>query len=84
MWGKEKQDLVSRNLHKPLVFLNLACKVAEGSKQYTSWEDSVLSKAPECDKGTKLQEDAKRLGQAENVAMLTTFTPKSSVDVSGP
>ena len=84
VWGKEKQDLVLLNVGKPLVFLNLACKVAEGSKQYTSWEDSVIFKALECDKGTKLQEDAQRLGQAENVAMLTTFTPKSSVDVSGP
>ena len=42
VWGKEKQDLVLLNKGKPLVFLNLACKVGEGSKQYTSWEDSIL------------------------------------------
>ena len=35
-WGKEKQNLVLLNLSKPLLFLNLACKVGEGSKQYTS------------------------------------------------
>ena len=84
VWGKEKQDMVLLNLGKPLVFLDLACKVAEGSKQYTSWEDSPIYKAPECEKATKLQQDAKRLGEAKNVAMLTKFTPKSSVDVSGP
>ena len=84
VWGKAKQDMVSRHLGKPLVFLNLACKVAEGSKQYTSWEDSPLYTAPECEKGTKLQADAKSLGEAKNVAMLTKFNPKSSVDVSGP
>ena len=33
--GKEKQDTLPLNLGKPLVFHNLACKVAEGSKQYT-------------------------------------------------
>ena len=84
VWGKEKQNLVLLNLGKPMVFLNLACKVAAGSKQYTSWEDSPLYEAPVCDKGTKLQENVKNLREAKNVAMLTKFTPKSSVDVSGP
>ena len=84
VWGKEKQNLVLLNLGKPLVFLNLACKVEEGSKQYTSWEDSLLFEAPACDKGTKLKEDAERLQDAKNVAMLTNFTAKTSVDVSGP
>ena len=84
VWGKEKQDLVLLNLSKPLVFLNLACKVGEGSKQYTSWEDSLLCEAPACDKSTKLKQDAERLQDAKNVAMLTNFTPKASVDVSGP
>ena len=83
VWGKEKQDLVLLNLGKPLVFLNLACKVGEGSKQYTSWEDSLLCEAVACDKGTKLKEDAARLQDAKNVAMLTNFTTKTSVDVSG-
>ena len=32
VWGKEKQSLVSLNLSKSLVFLNLACKVGESSK----------------------------------------------------
>ena len=84
VWGKEKQNLVLINLGKPLVFLNLACKVGEGSKQYTSWEDSLLYEAPACDKGNKLKEDAERLQEAENVEMLTNFTAKASVDVSGP
>ena len=84
VWGKGKQDLVLLNLGKPLVFLNLACKVGEQSKQYTSWEESLLYEAPACDKGTKLKEDAERLQEAKNVAMLTNFTAKTSVDVSGP
>ena len=84
VWGKEKQDLVLLNLGKPLVFLNLACKVEVGSKQYTSWEDSLLCEAPACDRSTKLSEDAERLQAAKNVAMLTNFTTKTSVDVSGP
>ena len=61
VWGKEKQDLVLLNLGKPLVFLNLACKVDKDSKQHTSWEDSSLCEAPACDKGTKLNENAERL-----------------------
>ena len=74
VWGKKKQDLVLLNLGKPLVFLNLACKVEEGSKQYTSWEDSLLCEAPACDRSTKLSEDAERLQAAKNVAMLTNFS----------
>ena len=84
VWGQEKQNLVLRNLGKPLVFLNLACKVGEMSKQYISWEDSLLCEAPACDKGTKLNEDAERLQGAKKVAMLTNFTTKTSVDISGP
>ena len=83
VWGKEKQSLVLLNLGKPLVFLNLSCKCGEGSKQYTSWEDSPLCEAPACDKGTKLNEDAECLQGAKNVAMLTNFTATRSVDVSG-
>ena len=84
VWGKEKQALVSLNLGKPLVFLNLACKVGEGSKQYTSWEDSLVHQAPGCRKVTQLNEDAERLQAAKNVAMLTNYTTKAAVDVSGP
>ena len=84
VWGKDKQDLVEGNVEKPLVFLNLACKVGEGSKQYTSWDDSPLLKAPDCEKGRKLQGDAKSLSEAKNVTMLTKFTPKTAMDVSGP
>ena len=84
VWGKEKQSLVLLNLGKPLVFLSLACKVETGNKQYTSWEDNLLCEAPACDKSIKLNEDAERLRGAKNVAMLTSFTAKTSVDVSGP
>ena len=62
------------NFGKPLVFLNLACKVGESSKQYTSWEDSLLCEAPACDKSTKRKQDAERLQAAKNAAMLTNFT----------
>ena len=66
------------------MFLNLACKVGEGSKQYTSWEDSLLFQAPECHKVTKLNEDSAHLQDAKNVTMLTKYNTKASVDVSGP
>ena len=72
------------NLGKPLVLVNLACKVDKGSKQYTSWKDSFLCEAPTCLKGTKLNEDAERLHQATNVKMLTNFIPKTFAGVSGP
>ena len=84
VWGKDKQNLVLRNLGKALLFLSLACKVEKGNKQYTSWEDNLIVETPACDKATKLNEDAERLQAAKNVTMLTTFTPTSSVDVSGP
>ena len=84
VWGKEKQDLVLLNIGKPLVFLSLACKVGAGSKQYTSWDNSILCKAPACDKATKLTANVERLQEAKDVALLTNFTAKTSVDVSGP
>ena len=74
VWGKEKQNLVLLDLSKPLVFLNLACTVGEGRKQYTSWEDSLLCEAPACDKSTKRKQYAQRLQDAKNAAMLTNFT----------
>ena len=84
LWGKDKQSLVSRSVGKPLVFLNLACKVETGSKQYTSWEDNIVCEAPTCDRTTKLNEDAAQIRESKNVTMLTKFTAKASVDVSGP
>ena len=84
VWGTEKQQLVKDNLGKPLVFLNLVCKVGEGSKQYTSWDDSLIRMAPTCDKTTQLNEDAACLLGAKNVTMLTNYTSKVFVDVSGP
>ena len=82
--GKEKQDMVSRNIGKPLVFLNLACKVGDGSKQYTSWEQGIVQLPPVCDKTTKLIATAESLQAATNVKMLTNYNSKASVDVSGP
>ena len=84
VWGHAKQQLVKDNLGKPLVFFNLVCKVGEGSKQYTSWDDSPILEAPTCDRTTKLNEDAESLLGAKNVTMLTNYTAKASVDVSGP
>ena len=49
-----------------------------------SWEDNIVCEAPACDRATKLIEDAERIRDAKNVTMLTKFTAKASVDVSGP
>jgi hypothetical protein len=66
------------------VFFNLVCKVNKDDKQYTHWENSLLCEAPPCDKHTKLTADFDQLKDAVNTVMLTKFTPKQSIDVSGP
>ena len=82
VWGDTKQQMVA--IGKPLVFFNLACKVDKDSKQFNHWETSLLCEAPECDKCTQLTKDFDKIKDATNSVMLTTFTPKTSVDVSGP
>ena len=69
---------------KALVFFNLACKVDKENKQYTHWENSLLCEAPPCDKHTKLTAEFDQLKDAVNTVMLTKFTAKQSIDVSGP
>ena len=80
--GSSKHALVA--VGKALVFFNLACKVDKENKQYTHWENSLLCVAPLCDKHTKLTADFDQLKDAVNTVMLTKFTPKQSMDVSGP
>jgi len=80
--GSSKHALVA--VGKALVFFNLACKVDKENKQYTHWENSLLCEAPPCDKHTKLTAEFDQLKGAVNTVMLTKFTPKQSVDVSGP
>jgi len=82
VWGDTKQSMVA--LGKPLVFFNLACKVDQESKQFNHWEDSLLCEAPECDKRTRLEKDSDTMRNATNSVMLTRFTPRTSMDVSGP
>ena len=82
VWGDTKQQMVV--IGKPLVFFNLACKVDKDSKQFNHWENSLLCEAPECDKRTQLTKDFDKIKDATNSVMLTHFTPKTSVDVSGP
>ena len=82
VWGSNKQKLVA--IGKPLVFLNLACKVDKQSKQFNHWEDSLLCEAPVCDKHTQLMKVFDKMKDATNTVMLTNFVPKTSVDVSGP
>ena len=80
--GSHKHDLVQ--VGKALVFFNLACKIDKDDKQYTHWMDSLLCEAPPCDKHTQLTQQFEQLKDAVNTVMLTKFTPKHSVDVSGP
>ena len=80
--GSHKHSLVQ--VGKALVFFNLACKVDRDSKQYTHWESSLLCEAPSCDKHTKLTADFDKLKNAVNTVMLTKYTPRQSMDVSGP
>ena len=82
VWGDTKQQMVA--IGKPLVFFNLACKVDKDSKQFNHWDNSLLCEAPECDKRTQLTKDFDKIKDATNSVMLTHFTPKTSVDVSGP
>ena len=82
VWGSEKQSGIAEG--KPLVFFNLACKVDTDSKQFTSWEDSLLCDAPECDKKTDLVKKFDEMKNSTNAVMLTRFNPKASMDVSGP
>ena len=79
VWGKP----VILAVGKPLVFLNLACKVDADCKQFNHWEDSMLCGAPACDKNEELTKDFDKIKGATNTVTLTKFTPKSSVDVSG-
>ena len=44
VWGADKQKLV--NIGKPLVFLNLTCKVEGDNKQFNHWESSFLCEGP--------------------------------------
>ena len=82
VWGDTKQSMVA--VGKALVFFNLACKVDQESKQFNHWEDSLLCEAPECDKRTRLEKDFDTMSNATNSVMLTRFTPRTSMDVSGP
>ena len=82
VWGTAKQKLLA--IGKPLVFLNLACKVDAGCKQFNHWEDSMLCGAPACDKHNELTKNFDNIKDATNTVTLTKFTPKTSMDVSGP
>jgi hypothetical protein len=82
VWGSESQQLVA--IGTPLVFFNLVCKIHNGNKQVNHWENSLLCAAPECDKRTQLTQDFDNMKGATNTVMLTSFTPKVSMDVSGP
>jgi hypothetical protein len=82
VWGSTNQKKVA--IGKPLVFFNLVCKLEEGSKQFNHWDDSLLCEAPECDKRNGLTKDFDKIKDATNSVMLTNFTPKASMDVSGP
>jgi hypothetical protein len=44
----------------------------------------LLCEAPECDKRNGLTKDFDKIKDATNSVMLTNFTPKASMDVSGP
>jgi hypothetical protein len=79
--GSSKHPLLV--VGKALVFFNLVCKVDKDNKQYTHWENSLLCEAPPCEKRTKLTAEFDELKGAVNTVMLTKFTPKQSVDVSG-
>ena len=82
VWGDHKENKLT--IGKPLVFLNLACKVDQGNKQFNHWEDSFLCEAPACKKQIQLATDVDKLQNADNTVMLTQWAPKSSMDVSGP
>ena len=70
---------------KPLVCLNLNCKVTEKEKQVNHWEDSLLLDAPPGQKKEELLKNFEHLKGATNTVTLTTpFQPSQSMDVSGP
>ena len=70
---------------KPLVCLNLNCKVTEKEKQVNHWEDSLLLDAPPGQKKEELLKNFEHLKGATNIVTLTTpFQPSQSMDVSGP
>ena len=82
VWGdKQKRCTIG----KPLVFLNLMCKVAEKEKQVNHWEDSLLLDAPPGQKKEELLKNFEHLKGATNTVTLTTPSqPSQSMDVSGP
>ena len=82
VWG-EKQKRCT--IGKPLVFLNLMCKVTSNEKQVNHWEDSLLLDAPPGQKKDELLKNFDHLKGATNIVTLTTpFQSSQTMDVSGP
>ena len=90
VFAKVEISVMNTSKHKKLavgqtlVFFNLACKVNGDSKQFTHWDSSFLCEAPSCEKHTQLLKDFEQLKNAANTKTLTNYTPKNSIDVSGP
>ena len=71
VFGSQKIEFLQLHAQKPLVFLNLAIKVNNSSKEITHWPSDEVFLAPMCAKAKALDQDAAALcGKA--VKLLTT------------
>ena len=84
IFGRQKLEFLKQNAKKPLVFLNLAIKVNNSSKEIIHWPSDEVSLAPVCAKAKALDKDAEALRDAAVQLLTTEWQPTyTRRDVSG-